>query len=178
MRNTDNVVFFHDEGEPMTAFREPGCRPERRSIDKTNTLPVARAAQQAMFKPMNDKNTLAEDRTDWAEDRTDWAEDRTILANERTFAGWMRTGMAAIGVALGLKAVFGDFEPTWLAKAGATLFIVVAILIFWAARQSSCRTQNWMNDHAVERQSATRTTIIATILSIGAVLTGTILWYL
>ena len=52
----------------------------------------------------------AEAKTEWAEDRTDWAEDRTILANERTFAGWMRTGMAAIAIAVGLKAVFNDAD--------------------------------------------------------------------
>ncbi|MEH6645142.1 MAG: hypothetical protein V7730_05485 [Sulfitobacter sp.] len=28
----------------------------------------------------------------------------------------MRTGMAAVAVAIGLRAVFGAFEPTWLAK--------------------------------------------------------------
>ena len=63
------------------------------------------------------------DRNELAEDRTHWAEDRTSLANERTFAGWMRTGMAAIGVAIGLKAVFGAFEPTWMAKAVASIFL-------------------------------------------------------
>ncbi|MDF1729557.1 MAG: DUF202 domain-containing protein, partial [Sulfitobacter sp.] len=50
---------------------------------------------------MNDEN-----KNELAEDRTDWAEDRTILANERTFAGWMRTGMASLAVAIGLKAVY------------------------------------------------------------------------
>ena len=68
-----------------------------------------------------------------ADTRTAWAEDRTILANERTFAGWMRTGMACIALALGLKAVFKDTEYPLIAKGVAEVFIVVAILIFWAA---------------------------------------------
>ena len=50
-----------------------------------------------------------------ARDRTDLAEDRTILANERTFAGWMRTGLATIGIALGFQALFGRVDPTWAA---------------------------------------------------------------
>ena len=62
-----------------------------------------------------------------AQDRTDWAEDRTIQANERTFAGWMRTGMGALGVAIALRAVFGEFDPTWAAKAVASIFILLAI---------------------------------------------------
>ena len=78
------------------------------------------------------------DKNDLAQDRTDWAEDRTILANERTFAGWMRTGMASVALALGLRAVFGSFEPTWVPKAVASGFILTAIMIFWAARQSAC----------------------------------------
>ena len=56
------------------------------------------------------------DSHDLADARTAWAEDRTVLANERTFAGWMRTGMACIALALGLKAVFKDTEYPLLAK--------------------------------------------------------------
>ncbi|WP_262386605.1 hypothetical protein ROLI_029970 [Roseobacter fucihabitans] len=73
-----------------------------------------------------------------ADTRTAWAEDRTMLANERTFAGWMRTGMACVALALGLKAVFKDTDYPLIAKSVAEVFIVVAILIFWAA-VSKCR---------------------------------------
>lgn len=52
------------------------------------------------------------------------------MANERTFSSWMGTGLGAIGVAIGMKAVLGAFEPTWAAKAVASIFIAIAILIF------------------------------------------------
>ena len=52
------------------------------------------------------------DKQHLAEERTDLAEDRTILANERTYAGWMRTGFAAIAVGLGFQALFAQMEPT------------------------------------------------------------------
>ncbi|SFL68538.1 protein of unknown function [Loktanella salsilacus] len=78
------------------------------------------------------------DANDLADTRTAWAEDRTVLANERTFAGWMRTGMACIALALGLKAVFKDTDHLMLAKGVAEIFIVVAILIFWSSAQK-CR---------------------------------------
>ena len=117
-------------------------------------------------------------KTKWAEDRTDWAEDRTLLANERTFAGWMRTGMAALAVAIGLKAVFGDFDPTWMAKAVATIFIVIAVLIFAAAARETRRAQRRISSHVAEAQGARRMLILAVLLSLGAIATGAILWLL
>ena len=118
------------------------------------------------------------DKNDLAQDRTDWAEDRTILANERTFAGWMRTGMASVALALGLRALFGDFEPTWVPKLVASGFILTAIVIFWAARQSACATQTRMDEHVTESQSVRRMTILATLFSLGAFATGVILLFL
>ena len=119
-----------------------------------------------------------DDSTELAKDRTDWAEDRTLLANERTFAGWMRTGMAAVALALGLKAVFGEFEPTWAAKVVASIFIVVAVLIFLAAAQQSHKAQVRIHEHDTEAQPARRMLIAAGILTVGALATGGILWAL
>lgn len=113
-----------------------------------------------------------------AEERTEWAEDRTILANERTFAGWMRTGMASVAVAIGLRAVFGEFEPTWMAKAVATLFIILATYIFWAAQSSAAKTLSRLHDNQAHAQPQNRMKIIATLLGLGAVSTGAILWAL
>ena len=127
---------------------------------------------------MSDRSEQAEHRTDWAEDRTDWAEDRTVMANERTFAGWMRTGMAALAVAIGLRAVFGPFEPTWIAKSVATIFVIVALVIFWAARQSASSTRDRIDEHTASGQNDTRMTLIAGVLSIGTIATGVILWLL
>ncbi|MGB5558997.1 MAG: DUF202 domain-containing protein [Paracoccaceae bacterium] len=127
---------------------------------------------------MTEKDDNAKDRTGWAEDRTDWAEDRTILANERTFAGWMRTGMASLAVAIGLKAVFGEFDPTWLAKSVATIFVIAAVLIFIAAATSSRTAQKRIDAHSAEVQSHSRMTTLAILLSLGSICTGAILWWL
>ena len=118
------------------------------------------------------------DKNDMAEDRTDWAEARTVLANERTFAGWMRTGMASVALALGLRALFGPFEPTWIPKAVASVFIVVSLMIFWAAWYNSSRTQKKMNDHEAQSQSARNMSWISSVLAFGAFSTGCILWLL
>ncbi len=115
---------------------------------------------------------------DMAATRTAWAEDRTLLANERTFAGWMRTGMACIGLALGMKAVFKDTEYPLLAKGVAEVFIIVAISIFWSAAVKSRQAQRRMNDHDVEAQSHQKMTALAAVLTIAAIATGLTLWLL
>ncbi len=127
---------------------------------------------------MDDAPQGADTKTQWAEERTDWAEDRTVLANERTFAGWMRTGLASVGVAIGLKAVFGEFEPTWAAKAVASVFVAGALLIFWAARRSGVKTNRRMHEHEVSGQNSRRMTVMAVILAIGSAGTAAILWML
>ena len=123
-------------------------------------------------------NDLAEQRTDWAETRTDWAEDRTLLANERTFAGWMRTGLGSVGVALGLKAVFGAFDPTWAAKLIASVFIVVALVMFWSAERNARATYDRLCGHDAKAQSPGHFRLIAAIMAIGALGAGAILWML
>ncbi|MBA97576.1 MAG: DUF202 domain-containing protein [Sulfitobacter sp.] len=122
---------------------------------------------------MNDKNS-----TELAEDRTNWAEDRTILANERTFAGWMRTGMASLAVAIGLKAVFGDFHPTWAAKGVASIFVVAAVYIFWAAHDAASQTLERLTDHHANAQPNARMKTLAVIFSFASVAVGGILWML
>lgn len=118
------------------------------------------------------------DKTKLAEDRTDWAEDRTILANERTFAGWMRTGMAAIAIAVGLRAVFRAAESEWLPKSVATVFIIAALVIFWTARRNAGKAHDRLNAHNAEVQKTQTFTILATIFSAGAIATGIVLWSL
>ncbi|KIN74031.1 DUF202 domain-containing protein [Sulfitobacter guttiformis] len=115
---------------------------------------------------------------DLAEDRTNWAEDRTILANERTFAGWMRTGMASLAVAIGLKAVFGEFDPTWAAKSVATIFVIAAIYIFWAAHDTATKTLERLEDHHANAQSNARMKVLALVFSGASFAVGVILWML
>lgn len=113
-----------------------------------------------------------------AEKRTEWAEDRTIMANERTFSSWMGTGLGAIGVAIGLKAVFGAFEPTWAAKLVASIFLGVAIAIFWAARTQACKTLARLSERDIEATPSRSYSLLAAVMTIAALATGVILWSL
>ncbi len=110
--------------------------------------------------------------------RTKWSEDRTIMANERTFSSWMGTGLGAIAVAIGLKAVFGAFEPTWAAKLVASLFLLIAIALFWSARHQACRTLERLQDNDAEAMPTKSFTRLAVMMSVGAISTGIIFWQL
>ena len=121
---------------------------------------------------------LAEDRTDLAQDRTDWAEDRTILANERTFAGWMRTGLASAGLGLGFQAIFRVVEPTWLAKAGATIFLSIALVVFWLAQAKACSLAKRMDSHAAKPMGHQNFRTISLLFSGGTIALAAILWLL
>jgi putative membrane protein len=90
------------------------------------------------------------DRNDLAGERTDLAEDRTVLANERTFAGWLRTGLAAIGIGVGFHALFGKLEPPWLPKAVATLVILTGMFIVVSAQQRACAVVKRLDAHKVK----------------------------
>ena len=125
-----------------------------------------------------DKDDLAQERTDWAEDRTDWAEDRTRLAAERTFAGWVRTGLTAIVVALGLQAVFRPFEPTWMPKAVATAFLLTALVIFVAGWQEARRSCRAIDTHSADAQPLRRISVLSALLAVGTVGIGAVLWLL
>ena len=115
-----------------------------------------------------DSNELAEDRTDLAEDRTDWAEDRTVLANERTFAGWMRTGLAAVGIGLGFNALFEKLEPFWLPRAIATIFILIGIFIFYVAQRNGCLVQSRLNAHDATPMRGMNLKLIAGFMAFGS----------
>ncbi|MEL6875496.1 MAG: DUF202 domain-containing protein [Pseudomonadota bacterium] len=128
---------------------------------------------------MTDKtssNELAHERTDLAEDRTDWAEDRTVMANERTFAGWMRTGLAAVGIGLGFNALFGKLEPAWVPKAIATLFMLIGMFIFWAAQHNGCAVQKRLDSHNSRPVRPNNMKMIASLMALGSLSLIVAIW--
>ena len=129
----------------------------------------------AQYDPGKDEDDKS---TKWAADRTDWAEDRTVMALERTFAGWMRTAFAAIAIGIGFRALFGEFDPPWLAKAIATMFIALAIVFALGAERRACRAFNRLSSHAVDSPNLPNIKLIAYAISAGAALLIIALWVL
>lgn len=115
---------------------------------------------------------------EWAELRTDLAEDRNIMAMERTFAGWMRTAFAAIGIGLGFKAVFGAFEPPWLAQAIATVFILAGGWLAITAQRRACATLDRLSAHKFQAISTPNFRLLAYAVAGGALLLVAGLWVL
>ena len=116
------------------------------------------------------------DEADLARLRTDFAEDRTVIANERTFGSWLRTGFAAIGIALGFHALFGRIHPLWLPRAVATAFLLIAILIFVAAERRACTVHERLHAHRGQPIRLTRIRLITIIAVLSTVALGTAIW--
>ena len=125
-----------------------------------------------------DREALAETRTAWAEKRTDWAEDRTIMANERTFAGWMRTGLAAVGIGLGFNALFGKLEPAWLPRGLASAFVMVGVAVFFAAQTKAVAVARRLEDHKAEPMRGLALRLVAAALIAASTGLGAAIWLL
>jgi putative membrane protein len=122
---------------------------------------------------LSDKN-----RTDLARDRTDLAEDRTILSHERSFAGWVRTGLAAVGIGLGFNALFRAAEPTWAAKVIATSFLLFAIFIFISAQRRACGILEALEAHSVTALKPMRIRLMTWTLSGATAALAIAIWFL
>jgi putative membrane protein len=118
------------------------------------------------------------DKEKLAEERTDLAEDRTILANERTFAGWIRTGMAAIGIGVGFHALFNTLQPAWVPKAIATAILAIGVLIFVSAERRARAVMNRLQPHEVKTFKAVNLQLITGLLVAAAVALAAALWLL
>ena len=116
--------------------------------------------------------------TQWAEFRTDLAEDRNIMAMERTFAGWMRTAFAAIGIGLGFRALFGSWDPAWMPKVIASLFILGGGWLAITAQQRACKTLARLSTHEFAPIPTPNFRVMAYGVAIGAVVVTVGLWVL
>lgn len=111
-----------------------------------------------------------------AAQRTDWAEDRTLLAAERTFAAWLRTGLASVGIAIALQAVYSRIEPTWIAKSVASGFLLLAIVTIWLANRAACRTYERLDQGDAVSMTPRFYRMLSTALTIVVVAAGVVLW--
>ncbi|MBI1402505.1 MAG: DUF202 domain-containing protein [Porphyrobacter sp.] len=125
-----------------------------------------------------ERDRTGEDRNQLAQDRTDLAEDRTILAHERSYAGWLRTGMAAIGIGIGFNALFGTMHPTWAAKGIATAFLLAAAQIFLSAERRARRAFGRLDAHAVSTLKPLRIRILSWALAVLSLALVLAIWLL
>ena len=110
--------------------------------------------------------------------RTDLSEDRTVLANERTFASWVRTGFAGIGIGLAFNVLFTRIEPVWVPKLIATIFLLIAILIFIAAERRACSVLHRLHTHEVTTIRITHLRLITVAAVLATISLLGVIWLL
>ena len=108
--------------------------------------------------------------------RTDLAEDRTLLANERTFAGWLRTGFAAVGIGLGFHVLFEQMQPAWLPRTIATTFMLVGIAVAVAAERRACTVRDRLSTHTVESARPMNLRIITVAMAVATLALIAAIW--
>jgi putative membrane protein len=108
--------------------------------------------------------------------RTQLAEDRTILANERTFAGWMRTSFGSIAIGIGFHALFGEMEPSWLPRAVATSFLLLAMAIILLAERRAAVVLRRLNPHVVVTSKPINLRLFAGVIVIAAAILIAAIW--
>ena len=119
-----------------------------------------------------------QDRDGLAEARTDLAEDRTAMANERTFAGWARTAMAAIGIGLAFNALFKAMEPAWVPKGIATVFILLGVFLTVMAERRACAVARRLDTHSVKEMAQMNLRVIAIAMGLGGAALVAAIWML
>ena len=62
-------------------------------------------------------------------ERTELAVIRTRLAKERTFNAWLRTGLALMGAGVAIAKLMSGFQPQWILRTLAVLFVIIGGLI-------------------------------------------------
>ena len=110
--------------------------------------------------------------------RTDLAEDRTILANERTFAGWMRTALACVAIGVGFHAMFLKMEPSWMPRAIATGFLLVAMVVIVSAERRATAVMERLSAHVVVSARQVNLRFFAAAVSLGSLALIAAIWLL
>lgn len=116
------------------------------------------------------------ERTELAQDRTNLAEDRTVLAHERSFAGWVRTGLASVGVGLGFNALFRAVDPQWVPKVIATAFLAIAVFIFISAERRACTIMSRLEAHNIAALKPMRVRLLAWALAAATMALAVVIW--
>lgn len=86
--------------------------------------------------------------------------------------------MASLGVALGFQALFRASDPTWPVKLGASMFVLIAIAIFWMALFSAIKVLKRLDPHVVSVTRWRRLLLVTLVATAGAMLVFAALWFL
>lgn len=108
--------------------------------------------------------------------RVELAEDRTILANERTYAGWLRTGLATVGIGVGFHALFQRMEPGWVPRSIATLFLLIGLGVVIAAERRAHAVTERLSAHVVASARGMKLRLITLAMAAGTLALIAAIW--
>ena len=107
--------------------------------------------------------------------QVEWAEERTALGIARTVGSWARTGLGAIGVALGMHVVFREPSQLMLGRLTATLFLLIAVALFIGGNLQARRLHRLLErEHEMPIHNTYAPLTIALVLA--TVLCGVVMW--
>lgn len=86
--------------------------------------------------------------------------------------------MASIGIGVGFSALFRPVEPTWVAKAIATLFFLLAAFLIISAERRACALQARLNAHKIHDLATMNFRVMAIVISVGAMSLIVAIWWL
>lgn len=75
-------------------------------------------------------NSDGDQRNELAEQRTETAFHRTLLAEQRTYSAWVRTGLASAATGFAIAKLMKELEPTWVVQTLSVLFILAGAAMF------------------------------------------------
>jgi len=110
-------------------------------------------------------------------ERTALAGDRTLLANERTLAAWWRTAMTALAAAVGFAKLFGGTGPSGLARGGATLLVLLALLVLVIAFRNFRRTSAGVESEYAAKVPSLALWLGTLVLAATALIVAAVIWF-
>lgn len=134
------------------------------------------SARRALHRSQRRFMGMGRDDGEPAVSRTDLAEDRTVLANERTFAGWMRTSLASVAIGVGFHALFPAMSPSWVPRAIATAFLLLAVAIIIMAERRAAAVMDRLSAHIVVTVKPMNLRTLAGAIAAGAIALICAIW--
>ena len=102
--------------------------------------------------------------------RTNWAHERTRLAKERTFSAWLRSGLSAVGVGLGLAKLLPSVEPRWMMQAIGILFIGAGGIVFIMGFQTYHNVMKKLEEEGFKGIPSSYMGVLTSMMLLGAIL--------
>jgi len=79
---------------------------------------------------------------------------------------------------IGFRALFGEFDPPWLAKGIATIFIVIGGIVSWSAQRNARKTLSRLKTHDIDAPKTFHMRWLSCIVTAGAFVLAAALWLL